>query len=114
MPAGRQRHLGEFELLVLAALFQLEDAAYGVAIRREIETRTGRQVSVGALYATLSRLEDKSYIQSRMGESTAKRGGRAKRYYKLTALGQVEFDRSITAFNKMFSGLSQWKQVPDS
>ena len=70
----KSAHLGEFEQHVLAALLRLRGNAYGVTIRREIVERTGRDVAVGAIYATLDRLEAKGYVSSRLGESTPERG----------------------------------------
>jgi DNA-binding PadR family transcriptional regulator len=84
MPA---RLLGEFEQAVLLATARLGDEAYGVTIRGDILQYSKRDVSIGALYVTLERLEGKGYLRSRMGEATAIRGGRAKRYYTLTAAG---------------------------
>lgn len=101
----KPRNLGEFEILVLASLIRLGDNAYGVAIRNEIEKRAEREVSVGALYSTLSRLEEKKYVHSHVGEATAERGGRAKRFYRLSALGKAQLDRSMTALGRMFDGL---------
>lgn len=98
---NKQKNLGEFEILVLVALIRLSDNAYGVTIRNEIEKRAERSVSVGALYSTLSRLEEKDYVSSSVGEATAERGGRAKRYYQLRPLGQERLDRSIRALNNM-------------
>ena len=80
--------LGEFEALVLAALLRLGDQAYGVAIRREIEDRTGRSPSIGAVYTTLHRLEGKGLVTSRLGEPTPERGGRAKRYFEARPEGR--------------------------
>lgn len=79
--------LGEFEQLVLFALLQLQDAAYGAAIRGEIEERTGRSVNSGAVYITLDRLEGRRLVRSRWGEPTGERGGRRRRYYALTPAG---------------------------
>ena len=79
--------LGEFEHVVLLAVLQLEGDAYAVPVRRLIGERTGRSVSRGALYTTLERLETKGYLRSRMGDPTPVRGGRAKRYYAVTAAG---------------------------
>jgi DNA-binding PadR family transcriptional regulator len=79
--------LGEFEYLLLTAATRLGDEAYGAAIRLEIEKTTGRRCSIGALYTTLDRLEEKALIQTRMGEATAQRGGRAKRMVRVTAKG---------------------------
>ena len=79
--------LGEFEYMVLAAAARLEDDAYGAAIRREIETATGRACSIGALYTTLDRLEAKGWLETWMGEATAQRGGRRKRMVRVTPKG---------------------------
>jgi PadR family transcriptional regulator, regulatory protein PadR len=79
--------LGRFEEIVLLALVRLRENAYGVPIRREIAERTGRDVSFGAVYTTLERLERKGYVKSRVGEPTPERGGRAKRYFKIEAPG---------------------------
>ncbi len=91
-------------MLVLAALLRLGDEAYGVPVRREIEDHTTRAVSIGAVYTTLARLEEKSYVRSRMGEPTAERGGRAKRYFKITAPGRRALEASVRAINTMVRG----------
>lgn len=93
-----KHYIGEFEELVLLAILSLRDEAYGVKIGDAIEEATGRSVSIGALYTTLSRLEDKGLISSWMGEATAERGGRAKKFFKIEApaklaLTQVEASR---------------------
>jgi DNA-binding PadR family transcriptional regulator len=85
--------LGRFEELVLLAVVRLRENAYGVTIRREIAERTGRDVSFGAVYTTLERLQRKGHVSSRLGDSTPERGGRAKRYFRIEAPG-------ITALNK--------------
>ena len=77
---ARGAYLGEFELMVLLALIRLGDDAYGVPICREIETRSGREAAIGSVYAALERLEAKGLVTSRLGDATAVRGGRAKRY----------------------------------
>src|SRR5260370_3816155 len=77
--------LGEFELTVVLALLGMADRAYGVTVRQEIEFRTKRDVSIGAVYATLDRLETKGYVKSRRGDPTPERGGRAKRFFQVTA-----------------------------
>ncbi|MEM7430736.1 MAG: helix-turn-helix transcriptional regulator [Pseudomonadota bacterium] len=103
---AKNRFLGEFELLVMTAMIRLGKDAYGATIRAEIESRAKRSVTVGALYATLARLEDKKYVFSRVGEATPQRGGRAKRYFKITALGRTQLDKSVTAINRMLDGVS--------
>jgi DNA-binding PadR family transcriptional regulator len=80
-------YIGEFEELVLLAIFKLGTAAYGVSINETLED-ADRVVSIGALYTTLSRLEEKGLISSRVGEPTMERGGRAKKYFKLEAAGE--------------------------
>ncbi len=107
----KAKNLGEFEILVLAALVRLGADAYGVSIRQEIEERTGRSVSVGALYSTLSRLEEKGYVASRIGEATAERGGRAKRHYVIKAEGQAQLEKSIFALGAMLKGLKTWPET---
>ena len=79
--------LGSLEALTLLAIRQLDDAAYAVPIREALERRLGRTVVRGALYTTLTRLEAKGYVRSRMGDPTPVRGGRAKRFYTVTAAG---------------------------
>lgn len=79
--------LGEFEYLLIAAAVRLGDDAYGARIRQEIEDTTGRRCSIGALYTTLDRLEEKGYLKTWMGEATPQRGGRAKRMVRISAKG---------------------------
>jgi DNA-binding PadR family transcriptional regulator len=98
--------LGEFEQLVLLALVRLGAEAYGVAIRDEIEHRTGRQVTVGAVYTTLLRLEDKRLVAARIGEPTPQRGGRRKKYYRPLAAGRRELAASLDALRSMTRGLT--------
>ena len=109
---AKEKNLGEFEILVLAALTRLGTDAYGVSIHQEIEGRTGRSVTVGALYSTLSRMETKGYVSARTGEPTPDRGGRAKRYYDLTAVGEAQLEKSVTALNSMLEGLANWRKNP--
>ena len=102
---GNNDTLGEFEQIVLLALLRLRNDAYGVSIRREIATRSGRDVSIGAVYTTLERLERKGFVSSTVGQSTPERGGRAKRYYKIEAPGQRALDMSREMMNRMWDGL---------
>jgi PadR family transcriptional regulator, regulatory protein PadR len=101
-------YLGEFEQIVLLALLRLRNNAYGMTIRREIEKRTGRQVSIGAVYATLDRLEEKGHVSSRQGQPTAERGGRAKRFFKIEASGEKAMSESRRALAGMMQGLPKW------
>src|SRR5205085_6667906 len=80
-------YLGEFEHLIVLALLRLDDLAYGVTVRQEIELRTKREVSIGAVYATLDRLERKGYVSSYRGDPTPQRGGRSKRFFRVTQKG---------------------------
>lgn len=98
-------YLGEFEQVVLLALARLGKGAYGVPIRREIEERSGRQVSVGALYSTLDRLENKGYVHSWFGEATAQRGGRSKRHFELLPSGSAALARSKNMLDSMWRGV---------
>lgn len=99
-------YLGEFEHLMLLALMRLGQEAYGAAVRREIRERTGRDVAVGAIYVTLDRLESKGFVSSRVGEPTAERGGRARRYYRVTARGRTVVERTHDALRSMTEGLT--------
>jgi PadR family transcriptional regulator, regulatory protein PadR len=102
---ARREHLGEFEHLVLVAVLRLRDDAYGVSIRQEIEKRTRRALTVGALYRTLDRLEAKGYVTSRFGDPTPERGGRSKRYFKVRPLGLRTLRASREALTAMWEGL---------
>lgn len=89
-----RKYLGEFEEVVLLTIAILLEEAYGVAIREDLKKRLERNVSLGALHATLVRLEDKGYLSSQMGEATQKRGGRRKRYYEVTQAGKAALKES--------------------
>jgi len=80
--------LGEFEELVLLTIGALQDNAYGVSIKNEIDEKTGRQPSIGALHSALNRLEKKGFVNSHVGGAKAERGGRRKRYYTITLAGE--------------------------
>jgi DNA-binding PadR family transcriptional regulator len=99
-------YLGEFEHLVLLALLRLQDRAYGVTVRREIQDRAHREVSIGAVYATLDRLEAKGYVKSSIGEPTNERGGRSKRFFRITARGARALTRTHLALQRMTEGLN--------
>ena len=100
-----REHLGEFELIVLLALVRLGDNAYGVPIRREIEKRTGRSVTVGALYRTLDRLEAKSHVSSRLSDPIPERGGRAKKFFRVEAPGMRALRQAERDLQAMWEGL---------
>ena len=97
--------LGEFEQLVLLALIHLDDEAYGMAVRRAIEERADRDVSIGAVYATLDRLEEKGLVKSRLAAPTDARGGRAKKCFTITGAGARALERSQQALRQMLVGL---------
>jgi PadR family transcriptional regulator PadR len=101
---SQRDYLGEFEQLVLLAILRLGTNAYGMTIRREIEERAGRPTSIGALYLTLERLEQKNLIQSDLGEATPERGGRAKRFFTVNPSGKEMLDKSLTAVRRMADG----------
>jgi PadR family transcriptional regulator, regulatory protein PadR len=99
--------LGEFEQLVLLALVRLGPDAYGASVRREIEGRTSRSVSISAVYTTLERLEQKGLVRSRIGEPTAERGGRRKKHFELLPLGARALKVAYDAFTEMAAGVEQ-------
>lgn len=100
-----QAALGALEHIVLLAVMGLGANAYGVTVRRQIEEATGRDLSIGAVYATLVRLESKGLIKSATGEPTAARGGRAKRYFRMTADGEGAVRNTHEIILKMSAGL---------
>jgi PadR family transcriptional regulator len=98
--------IGEFELYVVLALVHLGDDAYGVTIRREIEARTGRTVAIGAVYATLARLEEKGLVRFRVSDPQPVQGGRARKYFSLTGAGTRALRHSTAMLARMMAGLS--------
>ena len=101
----RSGYLGEFEQIVLLAILRLGENGYGVPIRHEIESRTGRSLTVGALYSTLERLEQKGYVTSHYGDPTPERGGRSRRYFKIRPLGVRVLCESREELAAMWEGL---------
>ena len=99
------RALGEFEQLILFALLELGEDAYGASIGRAIEARTGRDVSPGAVYTALDRLGARGLVVSEVGDPTPERGGRRRKYYRLEPEGAVELRRSVDALRAMSAGL---------
>lgn len=97
--------LGEFEEIVLLTVGILHDEAYGVSIKREIENRLKRNVSVGALQSALKRLEDKGYLRSREGEATEDRAGRPKKYFKTTAYGMKALTHTKRTRDELWNAL---------
>jgi PadR family transcriptional regulator, regulatory protein PadR len=98
--------IGEFEYLLLTASMRLGENAYGAAIRQEIEEATGRQCSIGALYTTLDRLEQKGFIMTQMGDPTPQRGGRSKRMVRITAKGIKAASDFYVAVKRVSRGVS--------
>ena len=98
-------YLGEFEHVVVLALLHLGEQAYGVTVRQEIEVRANREVSIGAVHATLERLETKGYVESHLGYPTRIRGGRSKRLFLITAAGMAALNRTQRALQGMTEGL---------
>ncbi len=98
--------LGEFEEIVLLTVGILNNVAYSVSIKDEIESRLSRSVSMGALHTALKRLEDKGYLRSFSGETTEERAGRPKRYFEITALGKKAMQYSKSMRDEL------WKAIP--
>ena len=82
-------YIGEFEELVLLAIASLDENAYGISIKKLIEDRTDRTISIGALHSTITRLEEKGYLRSWLGKPTQERGGRSKRHFEITPQGKA-------------------------
>jgi PadR family transcriptional regulator, regulatory protein PadR len=97
--------VGEFEQLVLLAVIRLGEGAYAVPVRVEIEERTQRAASRGAIYITLDRLEEKGFLRSHLADGTAERGGRQRRYYRITPAGERALENSWQALKRMWEGL---------
>jgi len=102
----KETRLGEFEEVILLLVGILGKDAYAFKITEEFESQTGRGSSIGAVHSTLTRLEDKGFLKSEMGNSTAERGGRRKRIYTITAYGRRALETS-----RDFR-VSLWKQYP--
>jgi DNA-binding PadR family transcriptional regulator len=97
--------LGEFEQLVMLTVLRLGDAAYSAAVRRELQDRAGRDVSPGAVFTTLERLEGRGLVVSRYGEPTAERGGRRKRFYRLQPEGRRALAHTLETVRRVAEGL---------
>jgi len=105
--------LGDFEQLVLLGVLRLEldDAAYGANIRQEIHARSGRDVSINAVYTTLDRLERKGFLKSWVGDPTPQRGGRRRKFYALRPAGVAALRQAYRAFTAMANGLQRRLEV---
>lgn len=97
--------LGGFEEIILLALARLGENAYGVTIRKAVSEAMDKDTSIGAVYATLDRLERKGYVSSRQGEATRERGGKAKRYFKLEGAGQAALCEADLVRSRLMQGL---------
>jgi DNA-binding PadR family transcriptional regulator len=97
--------LGDFEQLILLALVRLGDEAYGVSIHNEIVRRAKRDVTIAAVYKTLERLEDKGFALSTVGEPTAERGGRRKKYFRIQPAGRRALAHALASLRRMSEGL---------
>ena len=104
---GSPNLISNFELMVILALVRLGDEAYGVPVTQEIERHSGHDVAVGSVYAALERLEARGLVASRMGEPTAERGGRAKRYFRATPKGLKEIRQTRRTL------VNLWKNLPE-
>lgn len=103
---GESAFLGEFELMLLLTILHLGEQAYGVPLTRELTLRRGREIAVGSVYAALGRLESKGFVASYLGEATPERGGRAKRFFRVTGEGL----RALRETRRILSGL--WSSLP--
>jgi PadR family transcriptional regulator, regulatory protein PadR len=101
-----ETRLGEFEEVILLLVGILEEEAYALRIANEFEQQTNRQISIGAVHATLTRLEEKGFVKSKMGEATAERGGRRKRIYTINAYGRRALEEAFDFRHSL------WKQYP--
>ena len=102
---GKGEFLGEFEHLVLLAVARQDGDGYGVSLRHEIERRSGREVTVGSVYATLARLDEKGLVRSFEGRATARRGGRSRRHFQILPGGIRALERSRAMIESMWEGL---------
>ncbi|MGI4756681.1 MAG: PadR family transcriptional regulator [Janthinobacterium lividum] len=96
----KKQNIGSFESYILLSIRRLADDAYGTLIIEDVEQLTGREVSLGAVYTVLKRLENKRLVESRMGEPTGQRGGRAKRYFRLTTAGEICFQEHLRSLRR--------------
>src|SRR5262245_66572464 len=99
--------LGGFENLLLLAILRLEDRAYGVTIRFELLDSAGKDVAVGAIYTGLDRLQQKGFVESWAGEPTRERGGRSKKFYRVTPGGKRALKETHRALQQLAAGLEE-------
>ena len=98
-------HIGDFEQLLLFAVLRLGDQAHGAAVRDEIEARIGRVVSPGAAYTALDRLEERGFVSSWVGETAPGRGGRRRKFYRVSPAGARALEKSYADLRDMAAGL---------
>jgi DNA-binding PadR family transcriptional regulator len=101
------RFLTDFELMIMLAILRVRDEAYGVPIAREIEETAGRAVTLGAVYLALDRLQENGLVTARLGDATPERGGRAKKFFRVTPTGL----RAVRNTQRAFAAL--WKGIPE-
>jgi PadR family transcriptional regulator PadR len=102
------KYLSRPEELILLAVWKLENQAYGVKIRKYVQKMTHKYWSIGSIYVPLDRLENKGYLDSYMGEATAERGGKSKRYYRITQEGLTQLEALQKIHNRF------WQDLPDT
>jgi len=105
----KRDYLGQFELMVLLAVIQVGEGAYGIPIADFIEKTTEREVAVGSIYAALERLEDKALVTSTLGDPTPERGGRAKKYFRATAKGVREAREAQRTLTRLWRALPEFE-----
>jgi PadR family transcriptional regulator PadR len=105
----KRNYLGEFELMVILTVIRLGDNAYGVPITRELEKYREKEVSLGSVYAALERMEDKGLVLSSLGDPTAERGGKAKKYFRATKEGLREAQEMRQVLTRLWRGLPEFK-----
>ena len=106
---GIRGYLGELELMLLLAVIHLDKEAYGVPIARELEQHRGRIVSAGSVYAALDRLETKGFITSSLGDPTPERGGKAKRYFRITKEGLRHLHETHRVLTRLWQTIPEFK-----
>ena len=104
--------MGSFETQVLLAVLRKGENAYGVSIGEELELRTGKRPSSGAIYTTLERLREKGYLKTRVGEPTPERGGRRKQYFRVTGEGRAALEDSLNDITGLSRGLKALRGAP--
>ncbi len=104
---NRITYLGELEQMILWSVLRLDDGAYGLAVRDQLEARAGRAVARGAVYTTLDRLVKKGYLDSRLADADANRAGRPRRYFTVTNPGREALKEARDAFVSLWTGLEE-------